>query len=298
MAEGPLNREGRVAVIGTGNMGSRYVLRLLAAGFAVTVWNRSGAKLDPLIAAGAAAASGPAAAIESASLLLCALEHAAAMEATVLAPAGLAALRADHLVIDTSTVLPAAARGAARRLAERGAHYVDAPVSGGTRGADAGTLTLLLGGTAEAVDRARPVLAPLGRVHHLGAVGAGQTAKLVNQVIVAGTIAAVAEALALAERAGLDPAAVVTALQGGFADSRVLREHGVRMATRNFVAGASNRVFLKDLDAIQSLAADQGIALPIAEQIASAYRELVDTGFAEEDHAALWRLVMPGGRGA
>ncbi len=296
MAAGPLNSEHRIAVIGTGNMGSRYALRLLAAGFAVTVWNRSREKLAPLIAAGAAAAPSPAAAIDSTPLIICALEHSAAMETAVLTPSSLAALRSEHLVIDTSTVLPAAARRTALRLADRGASYVDAPVSGGTRGADAGTLTLLLGGSAEAVDRARPVLAPLGRVHHLGGVGAGQTAKLVNQVIVAGTIAAVAEALALAERAGLDPAAVVTALQGGFADSRVLREHGERMATRNFVAGASNRVFLKDLDAIQSLAADEGITLPIAAQIAGGYRELVATGFAEEDHAALWRLVMPGGR--
>lgn len=284
--------EPAVAVIGIGNMGAHYAARLLAAGRRVIVWNRTSEKTHPLVAAGATAAASVAEALGAATILISALEHSGAFDAAMLSAQSLAAVTDQHLIVGTSTVSPEAARTAARRLRERGAGYVDAPVSGGTRGAAAGTLTILAGAEAADLERARPVLDVLGKVHHLGAVGAGQTAKLVNQVIVAGTIGAVAEGLVLAERAGLDPAAVLAALQGGFADSRVLREHGERMVRRDFLAGASNRVFLKDLLEIRALAASSGVVLPLAEELRRGYQELIDAGYAEDDHSSYWRRAM------
>jgi len=281
-----------VAVIGLGNMGRHYAARLLSAGYRVTVWNRTVEKTRPLASAGAAVAPSAPAAVAAASLVIAALEHAEAFGATLLAPASLDAFTPRHLIVDLSTVAPDAARFASQRLLSRGARYLDAPVSGGTRGAAAGTLTLLIGGAAADVADVRPVLEVLGRPHHVGPVGAGQTAKLVNQVIVAGTIGAVAEGLVLAERAGLDLPGLLEALQGGFADSRVLREHGDRMIRRNFVAGASNRVFLKDLNAIHALAARCGLDLALLEQLRAGYQDLVESGYAEEDHSGFWRRVM------
>ena len=287
-----MNNETPVAVIGLGNMGRHYAARLIGAGFRVTVWNRTPEKALPFAAAGAAIAPSAAAALASASIIIAALENAAALDATLFAPASLGMLTANHLIVDMSSVAPEAARFAAQRLQPLGARYLDAPVSGGTRGAAAGTLTLLVGGAAADLARARPVLEVLGTPHHLGPVGAGQTAKLVNQVIVAGTIGAVAEGLVLAERAGLDLTGLLAALQGGFADSRVLREHGERMIRRDFVAGASNRVFLKDLNAIQALAANCGLELALLGKLRAGYRDLVESGYAEEDHSGYWRRVM------
>jgi len=290
-----MSNQPAVAVIGLGNMGHHYAARLLDAGYRVTVWNRTAEKMTLLIATGAITAPSVAAAVAAAPFVICALEHAEAFAATLLSPASLAALPSHRLIVDMSTVSPEAARFAAQRLAARGASYLDAPVSGGTRGAAAGTLTLLVGGAAADVLAAKPVLEVLGKVHHVGPIGAGQTAKLVNQVIVAGTIGAVAEGLVLAERAGLDVASLLEALKGGFADSRVLREHGDRMVRRDFMAGASNRVFLKDLNAIHELATSCGLDLPLTEQLRAGYRELIDAGYAEEDHSGFWRRVMQAG---
>ena len=280
-----------VAVIGLGNMGRHYVARLLAAGYRVTVWNRTAEKMTPLVGAGAMPATSTIDAIAAAPLVISALEHAEAFAATLLSTASLDALTARHVIVDMSTVAPDDARRASQRLQTRGAKYVDAPVSGGTRGAAAGTLTLLVGGAEADVLVAQPVLQVLGKLHHIGPVGAGQMAKLVNQVIVAGTIGAVAEGLAIADRAALDPALLLEALKGGFADSRVLREHGDRILRRDFTAGASNRVFLKDLNAIRDIASGYGLALPLAEQLRVGYEELVDAGYAEEDHSGYWRYV-------
>lgn len=291
-----MKHEMPVAVIGLGNMGRNYAARLLNAGFPVTVWNRTPERTRPLATNGASVAASIADAVAAASLVIAALEHADAFDATLLSPASMQTLTPGHLVVDMSTVSPAAARAAAQRLQTRGASYLDAPVSGGTRGARSGTLTVLMGGKASDILRVRPVLEVLGKLHHVGPVGAGQTAKLVNQVIVAGTIGAAAEGLVLAERAGLDLAVLLEALQGGFADSRVLREHGDRMIRRNFIAGASNRVFLKDLEAIRTLASSCNLDLPLAEHLRRGYSDLVEAGYAEEDHSSFWRQVTKGYR--
>lgn len=272
-------------------MGSRYAHRFLAAGFAVTVWNRSMHKAEPLVAAGARPAVSPAAALEEADVIVAALENAPALRETLLSPATLEKVTHRHLVIDTGTVHPGVAREAQALLARHGGRYLDAPVSGGTIGAAQGTLTLLVGGNPDDFERARPVFEVLGTPHLLGPTGAGQIAKLVNQTIVAVTIGAVAEGLFLAEKSGLDSTAVLAALQGGFADSRILREHGGRMIRRDFTPGAANRIFLKDLSAIGSLAHDTGVGLPLTERTAQAFTHLVAWGLSEHDHSSYFTYL-------
>jgi 2-hydroxy-3-oxopropionate reductase len=275
----------RIAVIGLGQMGARYARRFVDAGFAVTVWNRSPHKAEALAARGASVAASPGEAIEAADIVVAALENAAAFRETFLTPPTLGRFSARHLLIDTGTVHPGASREAHAVLAGRGCRYLDAPVSGGTVGAAQGTLTILVGGDAADFLRAQPVFEILGKAHLLGPTGAGQVAKLVNQTIVAVTIGAVAEGLFLGERAGIRPAALLSALQGGFADSRILREHGRRMAERNFAPGAANRIFLKDLTAIGRLAGELDTTLPLTHLTAEAFANLVACGHGEADHS-------------
>lgn len=282
-----------VAVIGTGQMGARYARRFIDAGFNVTVWNRTPQRARPLEAAGARVAASAAAAVAAADTVVAALENAQAFEAALLAPETLAQIGPRHLVIDTGTVHPDSARAACAALAEHQSRYLDAPVSGGTRGAAQGTLTILVGGERADFERALPTLRVLGTAHLLGPTGAGQIAKLVNQTIVAVTIGAVGEGLFLAERAGLDPAQLSSALHGGFADSRVLREHGDRMIRRDFAPGGANRIFLKDLDAIARLAADLSAQLPLTSRARQAYADLAAAGCGEYDHSSYFtHLVM------
>lgn len=274
-----------------GQMGARYARRLLDAGFKVTVWNRTPDRAAPLAAAGAVIATSAASAVDAADTIIAALENAPAFEATFLSPQTVGRFRPGHLVIDTSTVHPGSARAAQVALGKHRARYLDAPVSGGTQGAARGTLTIMVGGDRADFDRARPFLDVLGTPHFLGPTGAGQTAKLVNQVMVAVTIGAVAEGLFLAERAGLDPTQLLSALQGGFADSRILREHGARMARRDFSPGAANRVFLKDLNAIAALAQDLSTQLPMTVQSRQAYARLIAAGQGEQDHSSYFNYL-------
>lgn len=286
-----------VAVIGLGQMGARYAQRFLAAGLDVVVWNRSHQRSTPLAEAGAQIAENPAAAIRGADVVVAALENATAFVESCSSPDALASYRPGQLVIDTSTVHPDSARAAFSALAERGARYLDAPVSGGTRGAAAGTLTILVGGERSDFDRANAILSVLGTPHLLGPTGSGQIAKLANQVIVAVTIGAVAEGLFLARRAGLDIAQLVSVLQGGFADSRILREHGDRMVKSDFSPGAANRVFLKDLNAITELANGLSAELPMTSRALHAYQRLVESGESEADHSSYFKFLELRDRG-
>jgi len=280
-----------VAVLGLGQMGSRYAERLIRAGLEVTVWNRTAARSEPLAAAGARVASSPADAADSCDIMITAFENAGALTATLLTAETRAHLSSRHLVIDTSTVHPRDALAAQMLLHKHGAHYLDAPVSGGTRGAANGTLTLLVGGALSDFERARPVLEHLGTPHRLGPTGAGHVAKLVNQAIVAVTIGAVAEGLYLAERCGVDVQQLMTALRGGFADSRVLREHGDRMLRRDFLPGGTNRIFLKDLNEIRKLADEHQAELPLTRLSQAAYAELIAVGYGEHDHSSYFEYL-------
>ena len=215
------------------------------------------------------------------------------LEAVLDGPAGVLAGAHDGLIVCAmGTHLPAAMPPLAERCAERGCTLLDAPVSGGEIGAADGTLSIMVGGDAAAVERARPVLEAMGRsVVRIGGSGAGQLAKACNQLIVGATIAAVAEALALARAAGVDPAIVRDALAGGFAASRVLEVHGRRMLERDFAPGGRAALHAKDAHIILDTAEALGLDLPVFPAVAEAFDRLVAEGGGELDHAALITLL-------
>lgn len=275
------------AVIGLGIMGSRIATRLVDAGVRLAVWNRTTGASDALAARGALAAADPGAAAAGRAVVVMMLADGPATR-EVLWDRGLAdALAPGTVVVDMASIPPADAREHAERLAARGVTYLDAPVSGGSRGAEQGSLTIMVGGERAAHERLSPLLALLGRSTHIGPSGAGQVAKAVNQLIVGVTIGAVAEALTLAAAAGADAAAVREALGGGFADSRILREHGERMLAGDFTPGARVTTQLKDLRTVAALAEEHGVSLPLSARVTELYRDLQDEFGGDLDHSAL-----------
>jgi 2-hydroxy-3-oxopropionate reductase len=277
----------RVALLGSGIMGSRMAFRLLDAGYPLAVWNRSPAKTAPLAARGAFAAATAADACANADIVITMLSDGPSVAAVVFDSGAAASLTRGSLLIDMSSIAPREARDHGTRLAAAGVGHLDAPVSGGPSGAEQGTLAIMVGGTPENFARARPLLERLGRPTLVGPPGSGALAKLCNQIIVALTIGAVAEALLLARMCGADPGKVREALTGGFADSLVLQVHGRRMLDRSFAPGGASRLQLKDLHSILATAADAGLTLPLAGHVAKLYESLVANGGAELDHSAL-----------
>jgi 3-hydroxyisobutyrate dehydrogenase-like beta-hydroxyacid dehydrogenase len=264
---------------------------LLAAGFPLTVHNRSPGPDLPLAAQGARVASSPAATAAAVELLCLCVSDDAAVEAVLLGPQGAAAcLRPGSLVIDFSTIAPATSQALAARLGERGVAYIDAPVTGGTEGAHAGTLSVLVGGTADDLERARPVLGVVGgRISHLGPVGAGQQAKAVNQVLVAGSYAAVAEAMALGQRLGLPMEQVCEALAAGAAGSWALDNRSAHMLNGHFPLGFRLALHRKDLGIALAAAAATGLELPLSALVAAIEDELLKAGHGNDDVSALAR---------
>lgn len=276
----------RIAFLGTGIMGAPMATRLAAAGFPVTAWNRSPEKLARL--AGLAVAPTARAAVERAEVVVCMLSSGQVCDAVLLGPEGAVAAMAPGAVLVVMSSIPVGtARAQAATCAERGIAYVDAPVSGGERGAKDGTLAIMAGGDAAVVEALAPLFAPLGRPTHVGPVGSGQLAKLANQLIVASSICAVAEALLLAERGGADPARVREALLGGFADSAVIRQHGLRMVERDFKPGGPAKHQIKDTGTALDLARAQELRLPVAEEVDRLFRSLVEHGGGDLDHSAI-----------
>jgi 3-hydroxyisobutyrate dehydrogenase len=254
----------RVGVIGLGIMGAPMARNLLRAGHAVLVHSRTRARVDALVAEGAVAADGPAALAGAVEAVITMLPDTPDVEAVVGAPGGvLTGARRGLLVIDMSTIAPAAARVLAARAGAQGVAFLDAPVSGGEQGAIGGTLSIMVGGDRTACERAQPLFAALGRqVTYMGGPGQGQMTKLVNQVVGATTLAAVAEGVLLAARAGLDPTAMVRAVGGGAAASWMLAEQAPRMQRRDFAPGFMVRLQQKDLRLALAAAAEVGAPLP------------------------------------
>lgn len=279
----------RVAFLGTGLMGAPMARCILKAGFAVSAWNRSRDKAAALEADGASVAETPAEAVRGADVVISMVSDGAAVTDLYFAQGAVDAAAPGTVFIDMSSIQPSVARDLAARLGERGLRHLDAPVSGGTGGAAAGTLAIMIGGEAADIEKARGVLEAMGRVTHVGPHGTGQLAKLCNQAIVGITIGAVAEALYLAEKGGADPAAVRDAIRGGFAESKILEVHGQRMVERNFEPGGPSRLQLKDLNNVLAAAGDAGIDLPLSRQVRDRYQRLVnELGGSELDHAALY----------
>lgn len=278
----------KLCVLGTGNMGFPMARRLCAAGHGVRVWNRTRAKAEPLAAHGAQVCDTAAEAVAGAEVVVCLLENGPVVGQVLFDQGAAAAMAPGALVVDMSSIKPAEARAHAQRLADSGLAHLDAPVSGGTVGAEAGTLAIMAGGDAADFARAAPVFAALGRATHVGPHGAGQLAKLANQMIVGISIGAVAEALLLAERGGADMAKVREAISAGFADSRVLQVHGQRMVERDFAPRARMTVQLKDLLNALDTAATLGFDAPVTALFAKLYEHAVADGLADLDHAGLF----------
>ena len=276
-----------LALLGTGLMGGPMAARLLGAGYPLAVWNRTAEKAQPLVNKGAKSAATPAEVVLGADMVITMLADGPAV-GDVLFDGGVAdALSAGAIVVDMSSIPPATARDHEARLARQNIMHLDAPVSGGTKGAAEGTLAIMAGGSPEAFKLAKPVLEVMGRPTLIGASGAGQLSKLANQTIVAVTIGAVSEALLLAAAGGADPAKVREALSGGFADSMILKLHGQRMLERNFVPGGPARMQVKDLRTILATAEEIGLDLPVVMTVAALFEDLLAGGFGECDHSAL-----------
>lgn len=291
----------RVGFVGLGLMGVPMARRLAAAGAELALWTRSIEKAAELAAElpGVSALPSPRHVAEAVDTVIVMVTDADAVEAVVFDPYedqwGVAhGLVEDGLVIDMGTTAVDRTRDFAGRLRMIGADWVDAPVSGGTVAAEAGTLTIMAGGSDPDMARADPLFRVLGaRVTHVGPVGAGQIAKTANQMIVGLTIGAVAEALALAKRAGVEPARVREAIFGGFAHSRVLELHGERMVTGDFQARAKATIQRKDMRAASVLAEQVGLGLPGLAANLSLWEALVEAGRGELDHSALVLAIDP-----
>jgi len=268
-------------------------LNLHKAGATLVVHNRSPAAVEDLIGEGMHSAPDPAAVAAEVDVVITMLTDTPAVEQVLAGDRGvLAGIRQGALIIDMGTTSVPTTRDLAARAASRGVGYVDAPVSGGVVGAGAGTLAIMAGATEQDFTRALPLLKILGAaITHVGDVGAGQVAKAANQVIVGLTIGAVAEALSLARRAGVDPARVREAIAGGFAASRVLDAHGLRMIEGNFEPGARCTTQHKDMSQALALAAELGLTLPATALNRALYQKMMDAGFGELDHSALVKAI-------
>ena len=277
----------KIAFLGTGLMGAPMCQNLLSADLPLTVWNRTQTKTEPLGKRGAEIADSPQSAVSDADVIITMLSDGTAV-ADIMFNQGVAeAIRESATHIDMSSIGADEAIEHAKRHAERGVRYLDSPVSGGTRGASAGELAIMAGGDAETFAAMQPVFAALGHATHVGPNGCGQLAKLANQIIVAITIGAVSEALILAGGGGADRAKVREALQGGFASSRILTEHGQRMVDRAFEPGGPAKFQLKDLHNALSAADRLDLELPITKLLHGLFDAMVQSGKGDMDHSGL-----------
>lgn len=285
----------RIAVVGLGLMGKPMARNLARAGAAVVVHNRSPGPQAELADEGMVPASSPADAARLAGdgVVLLMLTDTRAVEAVLTGPNGvLDGLRPGALVIDMGTTQVTATQALAERVRAAGGAYVDAPVSGGEVGARDATLTIMAGGEEADFNRALPVFEVLGRrITRIGDVGAGQVAKTANQMIVALTIGAVAEALALVKAAGVDPATVREALKGGFADSRILELHGQRMVDGAFEPGGRVTVQLKDVDQALAFAGALDLDLPGLRRNRDLWAAMIEAGYGDLDHSSLIKVI-------
>ena len=283
----------RVGFVGLGTMGAAMAARLVAAGFDVTVHNRTRAREEPLAELGAVRAADPAEAARGSELVVVIVSDTPDVDQVVFGPEGIAAgLAPGALVVDMSTIAPDATRAYAARIAEQGASWLDAPVSGGSEGARNGTLSIMVGGDAADLERARPALSAMGTtITHVGPVGSGQLAKAMNQVVIAGTYAAVAEGIVLGLKAGIDVEAALEALAGGAAGSWGLVHRGPNVVRNDYPLGFRVRLHRKDLGIALDAARELGVPLPVAALVEQWETGLIARGHGDEDVSAIARVV-------
>jgi 3-hydroxyisobutyrate dehydrogenase-like beta-hydroxyacid dehydrogenase len=285
----------RVGFCGIGKMGEPMAWRLLAAGHALSVWNRTSAKLAALAAEGSVVSDSPRRLAEASEVVMLCLGDAHAVEEVVFGEQGLVhAATAPRFLIDHSTIAPDETRRFAQRWHDlSGGVWIDAPVSGGTAGAVTGTLAIMCGGSTNDIAAVEPLLrAYASRVTRMGDTGAGQATKLANQTIVVTTIAGIAEACVLAQRAGIDAAAIPAALRGGWADSVLLQTLMPRMLTPPSSPSGTIRTMLKDLDAVAALAREANAPLRAVGEVRKLLQEAVDGGLGDEDISQIVKVLL------
>src|SRR5579875_3764504 len=274
-------RKPTIGFIGLGIMGKPMARNLIKAGYKLVVHNRSRGPVDELVKEGAKAAGSPKDVASQSDVVITILPDSPDVESVVLGGDGIA-----------STIKPAVARRVAEAVQKKGAKALDAPVSGGEKGAIEGTLSIMVGGAQADFDAVLPILQAMGKnIVLVGPTGAGQIAKAANQLVVGVTIEAVAEALALAEAAGVDPAKVRSVLLGGFAQSRILDLHGQRMLDGNFQPGFKARLHQKDMRIVTDTAKESNVDAPAAQLALERFNRLVESGGGEKDHSALRTLI-------
>jgi 2-hydroxy-3-oxopropionate reductase len=277
-----------ITVLGIGAMGFPMARRLCEAGHVVHAWNRSRDKAERLAPFGGIVHENPASATSVADVVISMLETGPVVEDVLFNQGAAKAMARGTLFVDMASIQPREARDHAARLGDFGVSHLDAPVSGGTGGAEAGTLVIMVGGKAADFERAQPVFEVLGHATHVGPHGTGQLTKLANQMIVGITIGAVAEALLLCQKGGADMGKVKQAITGGFADSRILQVHGQRMVERDFTPRARMTVQLKDMRNALATAEEVGFDAPVTALFEKLYADSVEHGLADLDHAGLF----------
>ncbi|HET8984620.1 MAG TPA: NAD(P)-dependent oxidoreductase [Trueperaceae bacterium] len=283
----------RIGFVGLGTMGVKMAVRLLNAGHDLVVHNRTRSKEEPLVALGARRAATPAECAAQRDMVITMVADTPDVQAVVLGDEGaVLGMHKGSVLVDMSTISPATTRRLAAALAEHDVDMLDAPVSGGSEGAANGTLSIMVGGDEKVLARVRPALDVLGKtVTHVGSIGAGQVAKAVNQVILAGTYASVAEGMALAQAAGIDVQAALRALGGGAAASWVLENRAANMLAGSYPLGFRTRLHRKDLGIALAAARDLGVAIPVAAFVEQLETSLVTQGYGDEDVSNIARVV-------
>ena len=285
----------RIGFIGLGLMGKPMAHNLLKAGYRLAVFNRSRPAVEELALAGAIAASSSREIAEQSDIVITMLPDTPDVESVVTGPDGLlqgARRNANLLLIDMSTISPMSAQGLATEARRQGVHFLDAPVSGGDSGAISGTLSIMVGGEQEDLERARPVFEVLGkRITHCGPSGAGQIVKACNQVVVALVIEAISEALVLGSKAGVRPEIILQVLGGGLAQSRVMDLRGPTMIQHHFEPGGKARFHHKDLGIILQVARTYGVAMPMTALVDQLFLSLTEHGKGDLDHTSLLTMI-------
>lgn len=287
------NEKENIGFIGLGIMGKPMVRNLLAAGYSPVVFNRSKAAVEELAAEGAAAADSAKEVAGRSDVIITMLPDSPDVEAAVLGENGiLEGAKQGTLLIDMSTISPVVTRKLAEVLGSAGVNMLDAPVSGGDKGAIAGTLSIMAGGDTEDFERAKPIFEVLGKtITHCGPIGAGQVVKACNQVVVAIVIEAVSEALVLGSRSGVDPEVIIKVLSGGLAQTRVMDLRGATMIRNEFDPGFKAKLHKKDLGIVMDTAREFGVELPVTKLVDGMFTDLINNGDGELDHSALLTVV-------
>ncbi len=280
-----------IGFIGTGLMGLPMARNILKSGYKLIAFNRSKEKLEKLKISGAQIATSVGNLVTNSEVIITMLTDDEAVDEVIGSKEFLSNLKTGSIVIDMSSTRPITATKHADNLKLKNIHFLDAPVSGGTIGAEEASLAIMVGGEQSVFTKVKKILETMGNPNLVGPSGSGQVSKLANQIIVGLTIGAVAEAITLCEKAGADPNKMIEALSGGWADSKVLKTHGKRMIAKDFSPKGKTSVHLKDMTNIIECANNYNLHLPISKLVKDMYKTLVENGHGETDHSSLYKEI-------